>query len=428
MATEFNSLLKAAGIEPGDVCVIRHHTPERGTEHATLYDLWRDDPSGFTRYQSTQEAGRPLFRKRKIWAAFVCPAKGETMFIGLFDAELAETRKADWLCDYRGDAPGFGEPVDIFNTRRRPELAEHAATLRIDWPDANRRSWARKAERLTLPISAVQPPTPTPTGELTGDHLISALGSHGFSVSHSTKKLVQLRRGDLIVYVKRETDKRALVIHPHFIDLADELRGLAGIDVPNPPRTYVNSNLRAFPAYVADHRATEGRHGFAIGVGANHLGRLLSLLQGAATIMTPDGEVRTVASEDNPLTEHERLSAARIGQGLFRDALLFYWQGTCPVAGVDHGTILRASHIKAWSEASNVERLDPFNGILLCAHIDALFDRHLITFEDDGRLRISPVVSTENRARLGLREDMIIHGLDSRHAPYLAHHRAQFLS
>ena len=38
------------------------------------------------------------------------------MFIGLFDAELAETRKADWLCDYRGDVPGFGEPIDIFRT------------------------------------------------------------------------------------------------------------------------------------------------------------------------------------------------------------------------------------------------------------------------------------------------------------------------
>ncbi|MBR1152039.1 HNH endonuclease [Bradyrhizobium sp. JYMT SZCCT0428] len=376
------------------------------------------------RYQATQEAGRPLFRKRKIWAAFVCPAKGETMFIGLFDAELAGTRKADWLCDYRGDAPGFGEPVDIFNTRQRPELAEHTARLRVDWPDANRRSWVRKAERLTLPISAVQPAAPA--GELTRDDLIGALGSHGFSVSHSTKKLMQLRRGDLIVYVKRETDTRALVAHPHFVGLADKLRAIVGIDVPDPARTYVNSNLRAFPAY-ADHRASERRHGFAIGIGANRLGTLLGFLQREATIATPDGEVRTVASEDNPLTERERLSAARIGQGEFRDALLIYWGGACPVARVDHGAILRASHIKAWSESSNVERLDPFNGILLCAHIDALFDRHLITFEDDGRLRISTAVSAENRARLGLLEDMTIGGLDPRHAPYLAHHRAQFL-
>ena len=239
-------------------------------------------------------------------------------------------------------------------------------------------------------------------------------------------KLMQLHRDDLIVYVKRETDKRALIVHPHFVDLADELRALGGIDVPDPARTYINSNLRAFPAYASDNRTTEGRHGFAIGVGTKSLETLLTVLQDKATIETPEGKVRTVAPEDNPITERERLCAARIGQGEFRDALLIYWRGTCPVAGVDYGAILRASHIKSWSESSNAERLDPFNGILLSAHIDALFDRHLITFEDDGRLRISTAVSVENRSRLGLLDDMIIDGLGPRHAPFLAHNRAQF--
>lgn len=424
MATEFNDLLKGVGIDPSDVCVIRHHTPESGKSHATLHDLWRDDPTGFTRYQASQEAGRPIFRKRRIWATFVCPAKGDTMFIGLFDAELAETRKADWLCDYRGDAPGFGEPIDIFRTHPRPELADLATKLRVDWPDANRRSWARKAERLILPISAIQPAEHH--GMLSGDDLIEALQAHGFGASHTTKKVVQLRRGDHTVYVKRATDTRALVLHPHFVDLADELRGLGGVDVPSPARTYVNSNLRAFPAYTADHRASEGRHGFAIGVSGNRLTTLIGVLERGAKIATPDGEVRTVASEENPLTERERLSAARIGQGEFRDALIIYWDGACPVAGVDHAPLLRASHIKSWSKSSNAERLDPFNGILLCAHIDALFDRHLITFEDDGRLRISSVVSPNNRARLGLSDDVTIEGLDPRHATYLAHHRALF--
>lgn len=423
MPTEFNDLLTGAGINPSDVCVIRHHTPESGKNHATLHDLWRDDPAGFSRYQASQEAGRPIFRKRKIWAAFVCPEKGETMFVGLFDAELAETRKADWLCDYRGDAPGFGEPIDIFSTHARPELAHLSTKLRVDWPDANRRSWARKAERLVLPISAVQPEL---FGMLSGEALIGALQGHRFGVSHTTKKLVQLCRGDLILYVKRATYTRSIVLHPHFVGLADELRSLGGIDVPYPARTYVNSNLRAFPAYTADHRTSEGRHGFAIGVTADGLKALIRVLERRSKIETPDGEVRTVASEDNPLTERELLSAARIGQGEFRDALLIYWGGACPVAGVDHTPLLRASHIKAWSKSSNAERLDPFNGILLCAHIDALFDRHLITFEDDGRLRISSAVSPDNRVRLGLSDDLTIEGLTPRHAPYLAHHRALF--
>ena len=119
----FNDLLTSEGIRPADVCVIRHHTPERGKDFATLHDLWRDDPKGFERYQATQEAGQPIFRERKIWAAFVNPTPDQTVFIGLFDATLTETRRADWLCDYLGDAPGQGEPIDIFATRPRSELS-----------------------------------------------------------------------------------------------------------------------------------------------------------------------------------------------------------------------------------------------------------------------------------------------------------------
>jgi hypothetical protein len=420
----FNDLLTAAGIRPADVCIIRHHTPARGMSHATLCDLWRDDPTGFTRYQATQERGRPLFRKRKIWAAFVCPAANETMFIGLFDASLTATRKADWLCDYRGNAPGGGEPIDIFATRPRVELAEYAGVLRVDWPSENRRSWARKAEKLDLPLSAKQPEVST--ADLAGDALVGALVARGFAVAHETKKLIQLRRGSLVVYVKRDTATRPLVVDPHFVDLADALRALDGIDIHDPPRSYINSNLRAFPAYIADHRSSEGRHGFAIGVRANRLGALLDLLERGAVVSTSEGDVRVVAPEDDPLTERERLQSARVGQGPFRDALLIHWDGRCPVAGVDHAALLRASHIKPWSVSSDHERLDPFNGILLCVHIDALFDRHLITFEDCGIMRIAAAVSMDNRKRLGIFDGMRIKCFDARHAPYLAHHRSLF--
>ncbi|ESX91294.1 hypothetical protein [Mesorhizobium sp. LSHC412B00] len=298
MATTFNDLLTAVGIWPTDVCVIRHHTPERGKDFATLHDLWRDNLIGFTRYQSTQDARRPIFRKRKIWAAFVKPTADETMFIGLFDSILDGTRQADWLCDYRGNKPRGGEPVDIFITRPRPELSDRIGILRVDWPPANRRTWARKAERLTLPLSTRQPAMAT--GPIAENALIGGLSNLGFSTTHVTKKLVELRRGELIVYVKRETERRPLVVHPHYIGLAEDFRALGGVDVPNPARTYVNSNLRAFPAFHADHRESRGRHGFAIGLDARRLRPLVSLLEQGATISTPDGEVRVVATQNDP--------------------------------------------------------------------------------------------------------------------------------
>jgi putative restriction endonuclease len=41
--------------------------------------------------------------------------------------------------------------------------------------------------------------------------------------------------------------------------------------------------------------------------------------------------------------------------------------------GLTTRALLRASHIKPWSQSTDSERLDPANGILLAAHIDALF-------------------------------------------------------
>ncbi|CAG9183858.1 hypothetical protein LMG23994_05246 [Cupriavidus pinatubonensis] len=37
---------------------------------------------------------------------------------------------------------------------------------------------------------------------------------------------------------------------------------------------------------------------------------------------------------------------------------------------------------------SNVERLNPANALLLAVHTDAAFNRHLISFDEDGRLLI----------------------------------------
>src|SRR5262249_22602703 len=74
----------------------------------------------------------------------------------------------------------------------------------------------------------------------------------------------------------------------------------------------------------------------------------------------------------------------------------------CGVTGCRISAVLRASHIKPWSQSNNRERLDPENGILLAAHIDALFDQGLITFADDGTMLISNRVSVYDRKLLRL--------------------------
>ena len=71
------------------------------------------------------------------------------------------------------------------------------------------------------------------------------------------------------------------------------------------------------------------------------------------------------------------------------------WEGRCALTGVSIGAVLRASHMKPWVEATDEERLDPENGLLLAANADALFDRYLISFtqtERCGGMTVSPMM------------------------------------
>jgi putative restriction endonuclease len=127
-------------------------------------------------------------------------------------------------------------------------------------------------------------------------------------------------------------------------------------------------------------------------------------------------------------TEVERLVRQRVGQARYRDALLAYWGGACAVTGVSVTEALRASHAKPWAEcASDAERLDAFNGFLLVANLDALFDRFLISFDDTGHLLTSARLSRSDLHGLGIHPGMTLRWLASEHGYYLQWHRERFL-
>ncbi|OKY73985.1 MAG: restriction endonuclease [Desulfobulbaceae bacterium DB1] len=123
-------------------------------------------------------------------------------------------------------------------------------------------------------------------------------------------------------------------------------------------------------------------------------------------------------------TEVERLVKQRIGQETFRQALMDYWGGACAVTGIDLPEVLRASHAKPWAACeSDEERLNVFNGFLLTAHLDALFDRGLITFADSGLMLCSPRISNDQQYALHLDKRLALRWLSQEHQPYLAWHR-----
>jgi hypothetical protein len=109
-------------------------------------------------------------------------------------------------------------------------------------------------------------------------------------------------------------------------------------------------------------------------------------------------------------TEREVLAKARVGQGRFRADLVAAWRKgeVCALTGLAVPEMLIASHIKPWRDSTNAERLDPMNGLLLVAHADKLFDRHLMSFREE-RGTYRSVLHPRVRAsvsKLGLAENM----------------------
>ena len=134
-------------------------------------------------------------------------------------------------------------------------------------------------------------------------------------------------------------------------------------------------------------------------------------------------DIRDVAADPSVgPTDRLQLSKARIGQGNFRKSVLAI-EPACRVTGITAVPLLRASHIKPWRESTNAERLDGANGLMLAPHIDLLFDKFLISFEDSGRLLLSPKLEKSVRKKWHLAEAAEPRPFSAAQRAYLATHR-----
>jgi hypothetical protein len=126
---------------------------------------------------------------------------------------------------------------------------------------------------------------------------------------------------------------------------------------------------------------------------------------------------------DVSATARDALISSRLGQGGFRESLIALWSGMCAVTGLSNKELLVASHIKPWRDASDQERLDPYNGLLLSPGYDKLFDAGWITFGGNGLIMLSYRVDASVVNAMCIRRDAKILGLTSKHVLYLAYHR-----
>lgn len=121
-----------------------------------------------------------------------------------------------------------------------------------------------------------------------------------------------------------------------------------------------------------------------------------------------------------------QIGQARVGQGLFRAAVLAR-EPACRVTGVSLPRCLVASHIKPWAVCVGGEHLDGANGLMLAPHVDFLFDTGLISFTDDGHLLLAPALDRSVLHAWHIDADQHVGPFAPDQARYLAYHRAYVL-
>lgn len=94
------------------------------------------------------------------------------------------------------------------------------------------------------------------------------------------------------------------------------------------------------------------------------------------------------------------------------------------------GTLFVASHIKGFKDpnTTNEEKYDVNNGILICANADALFDKHLISINENKELIFSFLLDADVRLKtqLLLMQPIFQPILNEKRMEYLKYHREVF--
>ena len=102
------------------------------------------------------------------------------------------------------------------------------------------------------------------------------------------------------------------------------------------------------------------------------------------------------------------------------------WNHRCAVTGSITTAAVEASHIRPWADSNNQQRLDPNNGLLLTATLHKLFDAGLISFDDFGKMLVSPDLPQSERQILGLIGRKLSERPSPETANYLSYHRKRF--
>lgn len=154
-----NDLLRSKGIDPKEVRVLRHTSPDYD-----LHAIWRTDRHRFEGYQERQLPN--AFRSAKFLAAFIVDHAGRPVFAGLYGIDGEGSIPVGDIDPVNGQVTVAGENGNtgsLYETSVVPEFEEFEDRLVIDWGAGTRswNQWADRNEKRVVEIAAQQE-TPWP--------------------------------------------------------------------------------------------------------------------------------------------------------------------------------------------------------------------------------------------------------------------------
>lgn len=208
--------------------------------------------------------------------------------------------------------------------------------------------------------------------------------------------------------------------------IADELKHLVNgarispTQLPSMGSNRKNLPLRVLPLPQVDIESDTSHPALSIEIGEAEAGIDSVLIE-----MSNESKKIELEYANKPGEDVDAVVKRRIGQGPFRTLLEKENGVSCWLSGLDHRQLLIASHIVPWSKSTPSQKTDHANGLLLSVSWDALFDKGLVSFDDDGKLLRNELLEINTMKCLGVAMDVELPSnlLTEKRKEYLTLHR-----
>jgi hypothetical protein len=179
----FSDLLKAKGIDPKQVLILRHR-PSAPALNALLPTLALERPDVFNAYQQTQVPRTEAAMKKAAYvASFIGMNAREGLFVGLYKVGVRRplSEKEFWSIRAHQDMKPFGlagftatphrQTILWFDLKLTDLYANWKGKLIIDWPPPER-SWFRWANRGEFQVKSILPESALATAVPPWDEIV----------------------------------------------------------------------------------------------------------------------------------------------------------------------------------------------------------------------------------------------------------------